>query len=382
MRVGGLSECYQSASPAVQPLGFPRLGAVADLDLFRWRARPRRFAVLPRRRGRETIRVMAIEADVWDCISAREFFDALQPEQEIWEMGQFNRWVFRGHGNADWRLVPSAWRRSAWPNAIQSWVRQTAFYSRSWPRHEHHILSLFFRSADMQGLPIPNDSVSLRRDWFDERQPRHGDSDPWPEERLLPALALAQHHGLPTRLLDWTYSSLVAAYFAVMQSVAEDAKRIAVVALDTGEMSLPQGENDENSFQVIHVPGGGHKNLTAQRGLFTVTTSAFGSRERERAALEDLAHEGSGNVAWLRKLTLPIEHSGELLTLLARANVDGGALFPGFDGAARRTREAIALSGVPTPRVPKPAGVSAGAGRLLPTAIGPRRAGFRYTGES
>ncbi len=82
------------------------------------------------------------------------------------------RWVYRGLGDSRFKLIAGAGR-----------VPQ---YN---PVHEKTLLEIFERRA----------SEFVGTD-------THSDWD---------LLALAQHHGLPTRLLDWTTNPLVAAYFAV-----------------------------------------------------------------------------------------------------------------------------------------------------------------------
>jgi hypothetical protein len=80
------------------------------------------------------------------------------------------RW-FRGHGDASWALAPSVSR------------------NRGWLQDEAAMLKRFVQEA-----------ASRVRE-----RPRH----------LWEWICLAQHHGVPTRLLDWSENPLVGLYFAV-----------------------------------------------------------------------------------------------------------------------------------------------------------------------
>ena len=187
-------------------------------------------------------------------------------------------WVFRGHSNAGYQLIPSVGR-----------LRHT---SRSYDKVEASLLAMFRRGAVIHLATQP------RNNWE------------W--------LALAQHHGLPTRLLDWTKNPLVALYFACRENKSQDAAIYFANSLPTADLSKNTDPFDVSEDK-MWIPAHMTDRLAAQNGVFSIHANPMVPLTK----------------GVFHRVIIKTENKREILSTLSRYGVHSGSLFPGLDGVSK-----------------------------------------------
>ena len=172
----------------------------------------------------------------------------------------------------------------------------------------------------------------------------------------------AQHHGVPTRLLDWTYSPLVAAFFATRPYDNDDHRErhdravwrldwqlvhrafgFRPIALSPSDLdSLFSADGQATPWQLFNLdakappfaclvePPSLDQRIVAQASVFTLCTDTSHSFD-EFLATHDLAPA-------LTKFVIRSEHVAQLRDQLDLVGVDERRLFPDLDGVAAAIR--------------------------------------------
>jgi hypothetical protein len=243
---------------------------------------------------------------------------------------------------------------------IKSWIElQEAVFAESWrARIQRHRSPFVFRGAPRVSHTL---DTSLQTGGFVAHERHlltsfrkyavesavHGDS-------VWNWLSLAKHHGLPTRLLDWSYSPYVAMHFATanfsqfdddgaiwcvdyqktnellpppLQDILknEDANIFTTELLNSVARTLPDFDALGHDFVVFFEPPSLDERIVNQFALFSLPSSA-------NLSLEELLKRRD---SMYRRIIIPAALKWEVRDKLDQANITERVLFPGLDGLSQ-----------------------------------------------
>ena len=329
--------------------------------------------------------------------NAAEFLSAISYGGELYD--KFGEdFIFRGQSDNDYLLLPSALRQELsldwFHHEKQISIECMALHQSEFAQimTESAILMSFFNHCDKNKLYVPTinrfrESVLFPFD-LDVLQKE----EEWLPKDYYEIAGLAQHYGLPTRLLDWSYDINVALYFATMdvieekvngksmtesEWIAENNKRLELFKKKAKDSLLSDKINEETKCEdkrielwaldskIIYEIGNspltiirpsyyGNENLAAQKGLFTLwkikktlpNDASFINESTEKVPLdkkltEYLLENEVSKKTYLYHITIPKTSVGDIYEYIKRNNIDAAHLFPGYSGITRGIKEEL-----------------------------------------
>jgi len=143
-----------------------------------------------------------------------------------------SNYLYRGQINYDWKLIPKVGRPDFSKNIPD--IFREDYLLNAWKRYGSSIL-----------LKEPNDNW----EW----------------------LALAQHHGLATRLLDWTKNPLVALFFATYDFNLNSDGALYIFNFENEVLTRKDEEPFDINRSGVFYPKGVSSRVINQRGVFTLS---------------------------------------------------------------------------------------------------------------